>query len=94
MKTRLLAILIAAVLGIAFAHAADEKSAKDKTAAAISAQKTCPVTGGKLGGMGEPYAHVYKQEGKSDRTIYFCCKACVKPFEKDPAKYLAKLDSK
>jgi hypothetical protein len=55
--------------------------------------KTCVVAGGKLGGMGKPVAYVYKQAGQPDRTVLFCCKACIRKFEKEPAKYLAKLDA-
>lgn len=53
--------------------------------------KTCVVSGGKLDGMGKPVAYVFKQAGQPDRTVMFCCKACIKKFEKEPAKYLAKL---
>lgn len=50
--------------------------------------KTCVVSGDALGGdMGDPV--IYKYKG---REIRFCCKNCVKDFEKDPAKYLKKLD--
>jgi YHS domain-containing protein len=51
-------------------------------------QTACPVSGEKLegGDMGEPVSHAYK-----GRTVMFCCKMCVGKFEKDPAKYLAKL---
>jgi YHS domain-containing protein len=55
--------------------------------------KTCVVSGGKLGGMGKPVAYVYKQAGQPDRTVMFCCKACIRKFEKEPAKYLAKIDA-
>ena len=48
---------------------------------------TCLVSGEKLGEMGEPY--VIQYEG---RTVKFCCKNCLKKFNKDPKKYLAKLD--
>jgi YHS domain-containing protein len=50
--------------------------------------KTCVVTDEKLGDMGEPY--VIKHQG---REIKFCCKGCVKDFNKEPAKYLKKLDA-
>jgi len=46
----------------------------------------CLVSGEKLGEMGEP--HVITYEGQQ---IKFCCKSCLPKFEKDPAKYLAKL---
>lgn len=48
---------------------------------------TCVVSGEKLGEMGKPYVHKY--EG---REVQFCCKNCLKDFNKDPKKYLKKLD--
>jgi len=66
----------------------------EKVDAAIAAQQrlhypldTCVVGGGKLGAMGEPVDHVYK-----NRLVRFCCAGCVAPFEKEPAKYLKQLD--
>lgn len=50
--------------------------------------ETCPVSGEKLGSMGEPV--VYSHEG---RELRFCCQGCINPFEKDPAQYLAKVDA-
>lgn len=49
---------------------------------------TCPVSGGKLGSMGDPIVKEY--EG---REIRFCCAGCPPKFEADPAKYLAKVDA-
>ena len=51
-------------------------------------QTTCPVSGESLegGDMGPPVAVSYQ-----GRTIRFCCSMCPPKFEKDPAKYLAKL---
>jgi YHS domain-containing protein len=51
-------------------------------------QTTCPVSGEKLGegDMGAPVSLQYK-----GRTVMFCCKMCIAKFEKEPAKYLAKL---
>ena len=50
---------------------------------------TCPVSGDKLGGdMGAPIDRVYQ-----NRLVRFCCPDCLKDFEKDPAKFLAKLDA-
>lgn len=47
-------------------------------------QTKCPVMGGDIN------KEVYvDHEGK---RIYFCCPACIPQFEKDPAKYLAKLE--
>lgn len=47
----------------------------------------CPVSGQKLGSMGEPEVMVH--EG---REIKFCCSGCRPRFEKEPAKYLEKMD--
>lgn len=65
------------------------------TAKAAYPLDTCVVSGDKLegGDMGAPIDYVYKQEGKPDRLIRFCCKDCVKDFNKDPAKYLAMIDA-
>jgi len=48
--------------------------------------KTCLVSGNELGSMGKPITKFY--EGKE---IKLCCKPCIKKFEANPAKYLAKL---
>jgi YHS domain-containing protein len=46
----------------------------------------CLVSGDKIGEMGDPVQTVYKgQEFK------FCCKDCVKDFNKDPDKFMKKL---
>ncbi|GAC1475769.1 MAG: hypothetical protein NVSMB9_28830 [Isosphaeraceae bacterium] len=49
-------------------------------------QKTCPVTGLKLGSMGPPVA---VQVG--DRRLWNCCSACPPKLKANPAKYLARL---
>ena len=52
--------------------------------------KTCIVSDEPLGGdHGEPYAFVH--EGQE---IKLCCKPCLKDFNKEPAKYLKKLEPK
>src|SRR4029079_5117058 len=67
------------------------------TAAAKAAYplKTCVVSDDKLedNSMGGPVDYFYKVAGKPDRLVIFCCKDCVKDFEKEPAKYLAKIDA-
>jgi len=45
---------------------------------------TCPVSGDKLGEMGECFRFVY--EGQE---VKLCCASCKKDFLKDPKKYLA-----
>ncbi|MBI2432406.1 MAG: hypothetical protein HYV26_05995 [Candidatus Hydrogenedentes bacterium] len=48
---------------------------------------TCPVSGKKLGSMGEAVVKVY-----DGREVRFCCDGCPANFEKDQAASLAKLD--
>ncbi|MDB6005104.1 MAG: hypothetical protein JWR15_2091 [Prosthecobacter sp.] len=48
--------------------------------------KTCLVSGNTLGSMGDPVTKIY-----DGQEIKFCCKPCVKKFEANKAKYLAKL---
>ena len=47
----------------------------------------CIVSDEKLGEMGEPFAFVH--EGQE---IKLCCKPCQKDFNKDPKKYLKKIE--
>ena len=47
---------------------------------------TCPVSGSKLGEMGDPYVFVYQGQ-----EVKFCCPNCRKDFDKDPAQYLKKI---
>jgi len=48
----------------------------------------CPVSGEKLGSMGDPVSYNYQ-----GRDIKFCCQGCVANFEKDPETYLKKADA-
>lgn len=50
---------------------------------------TCIVSDEKLGEMGKPVSFEYKGQ-----EIKLCCKDCRKDFDKDPAKYLKKLEEK
>ena len=52
------------------------------------ALQTCPVSGEKLGGMGEPVDFVF-----NNRLVRLCCAGCRGDFQKDPAKYVAKQDA-
>ncbi len=56
---------------------------------------TCVVSGEPLdaGHAGGSFDYIHKEAGKPDRLVRFCCKACLKDFKKDPAKYLAKIDA-
>lgn len=49
---------------------------------------TCPVSGEKLGSMGEPVMHV---DRASNTLVKLCCKACVKKAQTDAAAVVAKV---
>lgn len=51
--------------------------------------KTCIVSGDGLEEMDDMTVFVYKGQ-----EIKLCCKPCKKDFDKDPAKYLKKLEGK
>lgn len=54
---------------------------------------TCTVSGDKLeGDMGAPQDFIYRQEGRPDRLVRFCCKDCLNDFNKNPDQYLKKID--
>jgi YHS domain-containing protein len=86
MKKQMLALLAATVSFSAFAA---DPSPAPSASAAPSAQTSnqavntvCPVSGDTVGDVGKP---VYAQyQGK---TIAFCCKDCLKKFNKNPEKY-------
>lgn len=80
--------LIAAVFTLAFVVAPLAGFAEDKKAEAkpYSLDK-CIVSDEKLGEMGKPFVFVH--EGQE---IKLCCKSCQKDFNKNPAKYLKKLN--
>jgi|UniRef100_UPI003782E4AA hypothetical protein len=76
MKTKLITLLTTALLVLNLS-AADVKPYP---------LKNCLVSGNELGSMGKPITKVY-----NDQQIKFCCKPCIKKFDANPAKYLAKL---
>jgi len=83
------AVLIAAYLAAPLAAlSADSKDAKNPEKAKPYTLKTCPVSGEKLGGdMGDPYVFTYQ-----GREIKLCCKDCKKDFDKNPKKYIKKIE--
>lgn len=77
--------LVLALLTLASSSA----RAEDKKAAAKPYPlEKCIVSDEKLGEMGKPY--VFTHEGQE---IKLCCKSCLKDFNKEPAKYLKKLEA-
>ena len=87
----LFAALLLAAPG-AFAAEGSAKTAAADPAKAAYPLTTCVVSDETLGDMGAPVDYIYKEKGKPDRLVRFCCKMCIPKFEKDPAKYLKKLD--
>jgi YHS domain-containing protein len=76
-------------------QAEPEKYLKKLDAAASFAKQkkdypldTCPVSGEKLGSMGDPVDYVH-----DGRLVRFCCSGCITGFRKDPEKFLEKLDA-
>ncbi len=51
--------------------------------------KTCIVSDNDLDSMGEMASFVYQGQ-----VIKVCCKPCIEKFEKNPPKYLKKLEGK
>ena len=95
MKSLVKFTLFAAVLALGSfaARAASDSQKKPATTAADYPLTTCVVSGDKLDGdMGAPFDYVYKQDGKPDRLVRFCCKNCLQDFQKDPAKNLKMID--
>ena len=52
----------------------------------IARQQVCPVTGAKLGGMGDPVKVLI-----DGQPLYLCCKGCVAKVKRNPEAYLAKV---
>ena len=50
--------------------------------------KTCLVTDEELTSMGKPFVKVW-----NGTTIKLCCEGCMEDFEKEPKKFLAKLEN-
>lgn len=80
--------LLAVASALCVGGCADKPSsaAAAKTAAKPYPLDVCIVSGEKLGGMGTPVSFVH--EGQE---IKLCCKSCRADFDKEPAKFLAKL---
>ncbi|MFQ5654488.1 MAG: hypothetical protein ACE5GW_07135 [Planctomycetota bacterium] len=87
-STGSIALLMAAFL-LCAGGIAGAQTTKAKTSGDPYPLSTCPVSGEKLGSMGDPI--VFQHEG---REIRFCCKGCVPKFKAEPGKYLERTDEK
>ncbi len=81
------ALLTVSVLGAPFVGLAADQAQDKPTKARPYTLKTCPVSGDELGAMGKAYTFEYQ-----GREIKLCCKSCLKDFNKNPAKYVKKID--
>jgi len=73
-------------------HGQAKKHDDAKTVARVGdaySLSTCPITGKKLGSMGDPVVKLY-----DGREVRYCCGGCIKKFEKDLAASLSALDAK
>ena len=61
-------------------------SAEDAAKATPYPLKVCIVSDEALGSMGDPVVLVH-----AGQEVKFCCKDCIKEFQSEPAKFLAKL---
>ena len=82
MKPAIAAALSVLLLGASFTTSAADKKSDLKP---YKLEK-CIVSDEKLGEMGKPVEFEYKGQ-----EIKLCCKSCRKDFDKDPAKYLKKM---
>src|SRR4051812_40420457 len=90
MKARIFLSLsaLAALSLAAFAQPEPGKKDAKQSPGSLYPLATCPISGEKLGGMGEPVVKEY-----DGREVRFCCKSCPPKFEKDTAASMAKLDA-
>lgn len=64
-------------------HATADQAQGTETPAAVEVGNTiCPVSGEKVGGMGQVIKHEY-----NGKIYNLCCAMCAKDFKKDPEKY-------
>jgi hypothetical protein len=77
--------MIAAMVMMGMSAVAADNAAKPKP----YPLKTCVVSDEKFGGdMGDPY--VFTHQG---REVKLCCKGCLDDFNKEPAKYVKKMEA-
>lgn len=81
----LVAGFAAGTLGL---RAADDKATDAK--AKPYPLKTCVVTDEEIGKDPDMKPHVFTHKGQE---VKLCCKGCLKDFEKEPAKYIKKIEN-
>jgi hypothetical protein len=78
-------LVIPALLLSSIVFAADSEPTKAKP----YPLDTCPISGKKLGDMGDAVGKTYQGQ-----DVKFCCNGCPKKFEKDIPGNLEKIDAK
>jgi YHS domain-containing protein len=85
-------MVTAGTLAAAFLAAPLTLSAQDKAKSGEKGKpyplKKCIVSDEELGSMGDAYTFVHKGQ-----EIKLCCKSCKKDFDKNPDKFLKKLEA-
>lgn len=82
MKSIILMLLVLSVSCPAFAEDQAPAAAAGAAALVEVGNKLCPVSGEKVGDMGDPIP--VEHNGK---IYHLCCAMCAKDFKKDPEKY-------
>lgn len=80
MNRVVLAVML--VFGFSLPALAGDTAAIEQAAAVNVGNKLCPVSGEKVGDMGDPILFEY-----NGKVYNMCCAMCVKDFKKDPEKY-------
>ncbi len=83
---KLRTLITTALMGLTLAVGISPDAAQAAEKAKPYPLKNCLVSGNDLDSMGGPITKVY-----DGQEIKFCCKPCIKKFEANQAKYLAKL---
>jgi hypothetical protein len=79
-------ITISLISGIALGYAAWAETVRvNKPKAKVIVQKVCPVMGGKIN---KKLYYEYKKQ-----KIYVCCQGCIGIIQKNPDKYLKKVQA-
>jgi len=88
-NTSRLFTLLAVMLFLAAAGPAlAEEAVQSRAPGDIYPLDTCPVSGGKLGEMGDPVVKEY-----DGREVRFCCNGCISEFEAKKDEYWKKIDA-
>lgn len=86
---KLITVMILTVAVVALAPSSRADGTNTVSSVKPDLLKTCPVSGDQIGGdMGEPYKFVYQGQ-----EVKLCCSMCKAKFDKDPAKYIKKIQA-